>query len=130
MNKEYKEDIRTAKFTLVFISLVFGVVTFVTLTVRITMIPAGFLNKPSIEFANDPILSLLIAAAVAFVYPVIAAFVVFICEHCRSWAYLNDVNKWNKGTKIYLGAFWPLLLIWSLIIYTFLAIVNRLFRED
>jgi hypothetical protein len=63
----------------------------------------------------------------AFAYPFIGAFTVRFCELLRSWGTKGKYSKWDEGERLFLGAVWPITLAVSLIVYSFLGLINRLF---
>ena len=64
---------------------------------------------------------------VAFLYPVIAALIIRLCEEMKSWAYCGQVEEWDRDFQLFLGAFWPLTLICCIIVCLFLGIIHRIF---
>ena len=114
--EKYQQNMGQKGF-LVLLSLGAGLAIFLLITNRVLVIP---------EDGPSPIV---ISIFVAFLYPFVGAFVIFICNHYRSWACGADLDEWNDD-KIMLGAVWPLTLVWSLIVYTYLAVINRLFNDD
>ena len=66
-------------------------------------------------------------AAVSLVYTVVAGMVVSLCEGMKSIAYRGQSERWSDGSRIVLGAVWPLTLVCCTIVYTFLAVIHRLF---
>jgi hypothetical protein len=67
------------------------------------------------------------AAVVSLVYTVAAGMVVSLCEGMKWIAYRGQPVRWSDGARIILGAMWPLTLICCTIVYTFLAVIHRLF---
>jgi hypothetical protein len=81
--------------------------------------------------------SLFIAIGIGFIiallYPVVAAIAVGVCVGLRKWAFPEgtepEVKPWDRETKAYMGAFWPLSLSFWIMIFPFFWIFNRLFRN-
>lgn len=116
---------RPAKGALVAMSLGSGLLTFIVIGSPEGPWVLGIFAVSS----NKWLIGLLIGIIVSIAYPFVAAFAVYLCSGYRNWAYFDQVEPWENSLKITLGAFWPILLIWSAIIYTFLGIVNRLFQK-
>jgi hypothetical protein len=124
MNEKPNDDY---KVYLVVASLLSGIAMFCVVAVTYGEDGRGM------RFTIDPqghVGAVLLGIATAFLYPFVAAFVVSICSYYRSWAMVDEVEPWKSSEKIGLGAIWPLVLIWSLIVYSFCAIINRVFPQD
>jgi hypothetical protein len=72
--------------------------------------------------------SIFLGLGLALLYTVIAAGIVHFCETLEKFAFPDDRNPWDAETRAYLGAFWPLSLLFWMVITPFFAIINRLFR--
>jgi hypothetical protein len=69
-----------------------------------------------------------ISLAAAFAYPFVGAVVVTGAAALRSWAWRHEEPpKWDRTARLFLGAFWPLTLAASIIIYIFLGVIHRIF---
>ena len=66
-------------------------------------------------------------ALVSLVYTVAAGMVVSLCEGMKWIAYRGQPARWSDSSRIILGAVWPLTLMCCAIVYTFLAVIHRLF---
>jgi hypothetical protein len=66
-------------------------------------------------------------AVVSLVYTVAAGMVVSLCEGMKWIAYRGQPARWSDASRIILGAVWPLTLVCCVIVYTFLAVIHRLF---
>jgi|SRR5271157_553008 len=66
-------------------------------------------------------------AIIALVYTVAAGMVVSLCEGMKWIAYRGQPARWSDSSRIVLGALWPLTLVCCTIVYTFLAVIHRLF---
>jgi hypothetical protein len=76
---------------------------------------------------QSPLLEAALAPVFSIVYSILGALLVAACGAFRKWANQGEVKALNKEQKILLGAIWPLYLLFSLIIYSFLAIINRIY---
>jgi hypothetical protein len=68
----------------------------------------------------------------ALLYPFVAAWVVGICEDLERWSFPKrtpERKRWDVETRAYAGAFWPVSLLFWLVISPFFAIINRVFRD-
>lgn len=63
----------------------------------------------------------------SFAYPIVGAIVIRFCEFLRLWATKGEYYKWEGDLRLFFGALWPITLTFSLIIYSFLGIINRIF---
>ena len=70
----------------------------------------------------------LLGIGVALLYPLIAAGAVGVCSTLRRFSFPDSKEDWSSDEKAYLGAFWPVSLLFWLIISPFFAIINRVFR--
>ena len=63
-----------------------------------------------------------VGLAIAILSAWIAAKIVGFCERLKTWAYKGDTSySWGVNYKVVFGAFWPLTLIFSVILYIFLG---------
>jgi hypothetical protein len=76
----------------------------------------------------DSIKSILIGLIVSILYPIIAAGVIGLCEAMKNWAYCGKIKRWTQAKRLSLGALWPITLVFCIIVYSFLGIINRVFR--
>ena len=74
--------------------------------------------------------NIIIGLVVSLGYPVTGAFVIMLCSIYRKKATFGNSEPWKKELKIGLGAIWPLTLIWSLIVYTYLLLINMVFKQE
>lgn len=89
---------------------------------------AGLIGGGLVSYLTQSILfSILAGIVTALVYPVIGAIVVPICESLRHWAHQGKVGQWTREDTVLFGAFWPFTLLFSLIYYIFLGIINRIY---
>jgi len=72
-------------------------------------------------------LGIFCTAGVAFLYTILAGVIVSLCEGMKWIAYRGQPQRWSDGARIVLGAIWPLTLLCCIIVYTFLAVIHRLF---
>jgi hypothetical protein len=65
----------------------------------------------------------------ALLYPVVGAVAVSFCGALRSIAFPDSKEKWSGDTKAYIGAYWPLSILYWLAITPFFAVISRVFRD-
>lgn len=65
--------------------------------------------------------------AVGIGYSFLAALAVWICKGLRYLAF-PGTSAWDGDTAAWWGAFWPLSLLFWLLITPFFALINRLFK--
>lgn len=70
----------------------------------------------------------LIGFGLALLYTVLAAWAVGVCEALRTLAFPGNTGAWSIEVRTYLGACWPLSILFWIVITPFFAIINRLFR--
>ncbi len=63
----------------------------------------------------------------SFLYTLLAAVIIRFCQGLRLWAHRGQIQAWDYNTRLLLAALWPFTLIISLIVYTFLGLIHRLF---
>ena len=68
-----------------------------------------------------------IAIGCALANILVAALVVKFCMFLKSWAYCGKSTDWSLGDKLGAGTFWPITLLFCLIFYIFMGIINRTF---
>lgn len=92
--------------------------------------PGGFLRSATYKIREGwEIKGPLLGLACALLYPVFAAVAVSIVLAVRNWASLDGTTSpLNRGDKLILGAAWPFSLVAGVIVYTYLGLINRLFR--
>ncbi len=79
-------------------------------------------------FSNgDMIILVVLGIATSLLYPVLGAFAIKLCEGVRSWAYKATIQNWSDQQRLLFGAFWPVTVLFSLIVYMYLGIIHRLF---
>jgi hypothetical protein len=76
----------------------------------------------------QPILAAVIGFILALLYTVAAAWAVGACAVLRRFSFPASEDTWSSDTKAYMGAFWPVSLLFWVVISPFFAIINRLFR--
>jgi len=131
-----------AKTTLIVASLLLGILTWFVGAFDIVkekkMVPVGGgcrynarqveKLKNTLKFKpNGALKSIPLGFLVAFLYPIIAAWIIKFCEVLKVWAYRGECEKWDEETKLILAAFCPLTLVSCIIIYSFLATIHRVF---
>ena len=72
-------------------------------------------------------LGIIIGILASLAYPFVGAFVIWLCERLKSWAYMNQCEKWEQEVRLAMAGVWPFTLIGCLIIYIFLGIIHRIF---
>ena len=107
-----EEDISAGKICLFVASFIFGLCIFLICL---------------LDFEMGWIISIFLMLLTMFAYPVVGAIIISLCDDLRQWAYLYQAEEWRESDRLFAGAFWPLMLIYSLIVYTFMGIVHRSF---
>lgn len=117
------------KAMIILVSMILGIVAFFLTTLSFTGEQGyGFDSSKKLSFDSDRLFTALAFMLIVWVvYPLVAAVVISICEGLRQWAYKGRITRWDQGTRLRLGAVWPLTLICSLIVYLFLGLINRIF---
>ncbi len=93
----------------------------------ILLFQLGNTDKGVTDWSNLSVLNVMLSMASAVLYPVIGAITVRLCEFLRTWGTKGVYSKWNEGDRLFFGAVWPLTLMFSVIVYLYLGIINRLF---
>jgi sterol desaturase/sphingolipid hydroxylase (fatty acid hydroxylase superfamily) len=127
-------DMRTdqnmaAKAMIILISIILGIVVFFLTTLSFTEAQGyGYSSSKKLTFDTENLFTAIALMLIVWVvYPLVAAVVISICEALRLWAYKGKIEQWDQGTRLRLGAVWPLTFICSLIVYLFLGLINRIF---
>ena len=90
----------------------------------ICLFAAGIAYKMS----RSLILSAATVLVVAILNPVIARVSVAAAEFFHRAAFPDTYSPWNRGVKAWGGAFWPVILLFWIVIFIFFVSINRLFR--
>ena len=72
-------------------------------------------------------LKLLALLIVSYSYSILSGYAIHFCCHLKQWANGDKDKEWSMEDKIFFGSFWPITLLFSLIIFTFLRIINSLY---
>lgn len=72
--------------------------------------------------------ALLYGVGAGLFYPLIGAAAVGLCGVLRKGAFPN-VSEWEGETKAWLGAFWPISIVFWILIFPFFFIINRIFDD-
>jgi hypothetical protein len=71
--------------------------------------------------------ALIVSLVAAFLYPLVGALAVRVCAALHGWAWIDSAPEWPRSVKLVIGAFWPITLIASTIIYIFLGVIHRIY---
>jgi uncharacterized membrane protein len=73
--------------------------------------------------------SLLVGIFFVFLYSLLAFFIVPVCAFLRRLAqhYEEGYEPWTLGQRLHVAAFWPVMLIFSLVVYPLMAFLRFLF---
>src|SRR6185503_5512980 len=74
--------------------------------------------------------AVILSLIVSLLYACLGALFVFLCESFRNFAHKNKIKHSSRIDRIVLASFWPLTLPWCLILYSFLAIIDRIFPDS
>ena len=110
-------------------AILFGLVVFGLSSCEETD-PGGFMRSAThgIKKGWELIGPLLGVASALILFPVAAALVVRVLTVFGSWALREQIDL-DRGTKLMVGALWPFTFLAGVVMFTFLGITNRMFRE-
>ena len=74
-------------------------------------------------------LAAVLGVVVALVYPIAGAVVAVGLEGFRDWAYCGRLSPRSKSNTMGVAAGWPLCLLYALVVYPSMGIINRLFSN-
>lgn len=93
----------------------------------VLLIQLGETDKGVTNWSNLGIINTAVSIASAILYPLWGALAVRLSECLRKWGTKGVYSKWSEGDRLFFGGIWPATLLFSIIIYLYLGIINRLF---